>query len=104
MKNPDAFGSLISYWTACFVLIWIVASLIYRLLNYTNDVLGILIILGPFISIIAIVPGIIGYRTGYKRKKALIGIITGIVLLIISSYAYYELYIFFHHLDGFGSD
>ena len=103
MRNINAFGSLISYWTACFILAWALAAFIFRMFSTDdNDILGILIFLGPFISMIAIIPGIVGYRTGYKRKKALIGVITGIVLLLISSYAYYKLFIFFHNSGGLG--
>jgi len=69
-----------------------------HLLDMPNGLLGGLVLTSPFISIILITTGVVGYKSRININKAIIGITFGAVLLFISIALYIQIFLWFE--DG----
>ena len=92
----DKYASDISYLTSLLVIGWIGVSIIFS----SEELIGLLLLTGPLLGLIAVITGIVGYRTGIKKKKAVAGIVTGATLILASLAIFIKLLTWLEKMKG----
>ena len=84
----DKYASKISYYGSILAIGWIIILIIISNFEFADEYLitsiGFFILIGPFLGLALLTPGIIGYRRKKELKKAKIGMVTGIAIISIA--------------------
>jgi hypothetical protein len=100
----DKYVSQLSYYSSILAIGLIVVSIILSsfkfLEEYSETSIGIFILIGPFLGLILLVSGITGYRRNVEIKKAKIGIITGLIIMVITICLYLNLMFWLDNFRG----